>query len=85
MVRLLFVTATAMLAIPYVAYTFGVPADDEISQSYVQTVNGIKHHVQTYSVSDSYQYEKVEILGTLDNGVLIAGHFVVTLPQRIHK
>lgn len=78
-------TMAAMLAIPYLAYSSGIPADDEYSQRYVQTVNGIRYHIATYSVSDSYQYEKTEILTALGQGAHIVGNFIVTLPQRIHR
>ena len=77
--------AAAMAAVPYFAFTYGVPADDDFSRGYVRTIDSLRHHVSTYSVSDSYQYEKAAIFTTLGQGSRAVGHFIVTLPQRIHK
>ena len=79
------VMAAAMMALPYFAYTYGVPADGNFSKSYVQTVNSVRYHVTTYSASDSIQYEKAEILNALGAGSHVVGRFIATIPQRIHN
>jgi hypothetical protein len=81
---LLAMTAGLLLT-PFLAYETGVPADDDLSQQYVQTIDGIRYQIVTYNAKDSFLYEKSEILGTLGEAGTMLGHFVVTLPARVRK
>jgi hypothetical protein len=55
----------AVLAIPFLAYEAGIPADDELSQSYVQTVQGVRDRVTSFDAASNIRYESTEIGRTI--------------------
>ena len=79
--RLSFLLAmsAAIFMIPFLAYSAGVPADDELSQRYVQTVQGVRDHITSFDAPNSIRYESVEIgrtirVGTSEVAVWIRQH-----------
>jgi len=54
--------------IPFLAYSAGVPADDELSQRYVQTVQGVRNHVTSFDASNNIRWETTEIGQTIRTG-----------------
>jgi hypothetical protein len=54
--------------IPFLAYAAGVPADDEFSQRYVQTVQGVRNHVNSFDASTNLRWETNEIGRTIRVG-----------------
>lgn len=57
--------AGALLALPFLAYSAGVPADDDLSQHYLATVGAIRYHIATFDPKANFEYEKAEIPRTL--------------------
>lgn len=60
--------SVAIFMIPFLAYEAGVPADDELSQRYVQTVQGVRDHVTSFDASSNIRYESTEIGRTIRVG-----------------
>lgn len=60
--------SAAVVLIPFLAYEAGVPADDELSQSYVQTVAGVRQHVASFDASSNLRWETTEIGRTIRVG-----------------
>ncbi|HZY99383.1 MAG TPA: hypothetical protein VFE36_07400 [Candidatus Baltobacteraceae bacterium] len=71
--------SVAVFMIPFIAYEAGVPADDDLSQRYVQTVSGVRDHVKSFDAQNSIRYETTEIgrtirVGTSEVAVWIRQH-----------
>jgi hypothetical protein len=60
--------SVAIFMIPFLAYSAGVPADDEVSQRYVQTVQGVKEQITSFDAPSSIRYESTEIGRTIRVG-----------------
>ncbi|HEY1978142.1 MAG TPA: hypothetical protein VGG89_16440 [Candidatus Baltobacteraceae bacterium] len=60
--------SAAIFMIPFLAYSAGVPADDELSQRYVQTVQGVRDNVKSFDASSNIRYETTEIGRTIRVG-----------------
>jgi hypothetical protein len=60
--------SVAIFMIPFLAYSAGVPADDGISQSYVQTVAGVRDRVTSFDAKTNIRWESAEIGRTISVG-----------------
>jgi hypothetical protein len=60
--------SAAVFMIPFLAYEAGVPADDDLSQRYVQTVAGVREHVASFDASSNIRWETTEIGRTIRVG-----------------
>ena len=60
--------SVAIFMIPFLAYEAGVPADDELSQRYVQTVAGVRDNIKSFDASSNIRYETTEIGRTIRVG-----------------
>jgi hypothetical protein len=60
--------SVAVFMIPFLAYSAGVPADDELSQRYVQTVAGVRNQVTSFDAKSNIRWESAEIGRTIRVG-----------------
>jgi hypothetical protein len=76
----LLATSAAIFLLPFLAYTAGVPADDELSQAYVQTVQGARDRITSFDAASNARYESIEISRTIHAAT---GEVVVWVRQHV--